>query len=89
MNIHCQLCELAHLTKWYHEDNICVVLICKTCQVPMVIFRPHRDPTTQEIDHCITQLKIVADEVFGQNRYIIPQEQRQIKDHFHRHARRK
>jgi len=82
----CQLCELTQLTKWYYLDDLCVVLLCKTCHVPMVVFRPHRPPSTKESNHCVAHLKAAACKVFGQ-RFKIDYKRRACPQHWHCHAR--
>ena len=82
----CQLCELTKLTKWYHHDDLCVVLMCKTCHVPMVVFRPHRPPSTKEINHCVAHLNTAAREVFGQD-FQIDYQRKSCPAHWHCHSR--
>ena len=35
---HCELCEAAHLTTWYHDDEVCWIADCEICDVPMVVW---------------------------------------------------
>ena len=39
----CELCEAAHTTDWFFEDELCWVAECEMCWVPMVVWKRH-DP---------------------------------------------
>src|SRR5215510_7039473 len=41
---HCELCEAARITPWFHEDELCWIAECEICAVPMVVWRAH-DPS--------------------------------------------
>ena len=44
---HCELCEAAHLTTWYHSDEVCWIADCeKIYNVPMVVWSRHGATTT-------------------------------------------
>ena len=84
----CELCEAARLTTWYHEDDVCWVADCEICNVPMVVWRTHgTDPSPEDLEHMLTQLGRVADEVLGTATWSVDAVMRQIPDHFHAHAR--
>jgi hypothetical protein len=84
----CELCEAAHLTTWYHEDDVCWVADCEICAVPMVVWRTHAiDPPEDVRAHMVAALGRVADDVLGVGTWSIDDVMRQIPDHFHAHAR--
>jgi predicted phosphoribosyltransferase len=88
MSEHCELCEGARLTTWYHEDEVCWVADCEICAVPMVVWRRHgTDPTDEERRHMSDALAGVADRVLGARNWSFDGVMRQIPDHFHVHAR--
>jgi len=37
----CDLCLAEKLTKWYYEDDICWIADCKSCKIPMLVFKQH------------------------------------------------
>lgn len=85
---HCDLCEAAHSTQWYHQDEICWVADCEVCGVPMVVWRRHGvDPPPGEVDHMVARLTQVADRRFGSAAWSLDRVMRRIPDHFHAHAR--
>ena len=47
MSDHCDLCEAARITPWFHEDDLCWIAECEICAVPMVVWREH-DPDPPE-----------------------------------------
>ena len=86
---HCDLCEAARITPWYHEDDVCWVAECEACSVPMVAWREHgADPPPDARNHMLAALERVATEVFAGEEFSIDEVMRQIPDHFHAHARR-
>ena len=85
---HCELCEAARFTPWFHEDEICWVAECEVCCVPMVVWNGHgTEPPEDEVDHMLRQLERVATDLFGEGSYTVDRHMRQIPDHFHAHAR--
>jgi hypothetical protein len=85
---HCDLCEAARLTEWFHEDETCWVADCEVCAVPMVVWKRHgAEPPEVEVDHMLDQLRIVADARLGEGVWSYDRVMRQIPDHFHAHAR--
>ena len=42
----CELCEAAHTTDWFYEDELCWVAECEMCWVPMVVWKRH-DPNAK------------------------------------------
>ena len=87
---HCELCEAARITPWYHEDDVCWVAECESCFTPVVVWRGHgAAPPDDAVDHMIGALEKVATEMYGPDRFYIDRIMRQIPDHFHAHARRR
>jgi hypothetical protein len=84
----CDLCEAAHLTDWFHEDDRCWVADCEVCGVPMVVWREHGAvPPESERVHMLNVLAEVARQRFGDTPFEIDTVMRQVPDHFHAHAR--
>jgi len=49
----CPLCRIYEereiITRYYYENNIVIIVDCKTCGVPMVVLKRHTDiPTAEE-----------------------------------------
>jgi hypothetical protein len=84
----CDLCEAAHLTPWYHEDDICWIAECEICEVPMVVWREHgTQPPPEHVAHMRARLQEVAAAHFGE--IYIDDQPRNIPDHYHAHGRPK
>jgi hypothetical protein len=83
----CDLCEAAHLTTWFHEDDVCWIADCEICDVPMVVWRMHGTaPPADALSHMHEQLARVAGEQLTVEHYI-DDNMRNIPDHYHAHAR--
>jgi hypothetical protein len=90
MSNHCDLCEAARMTTWYHEDDVCWVADCEVCDTPMVVWRRHgAQPPDDEVEHMLSALSRIAADRFGDGMFTIDPVMRQIPDHFHAHARDK
>jgi hypothetical protein len=84
----CDLCRAAHITPWYHEDEICWIAECEICEVPMVVWRFHgTDPPAGQLSHMLERIREVAAAQFGE--FYIDDHMRNIPDHYHAHARPK
>ena len=63
----CELCEAAPMTPWHHEDDICWVADCESCDVPMVVWKHHAiDPPPDVHAHMLEALGRVADARWGE-----------------------
>lgn len=83
----CELCKLEKITTWYKEEDQYVVLDCKTCKVPMVVYRTHKEyPSSELVLEMDIALAEVADIRFGTGNWYFRREQRAVKDHYHVHA---
>jgi hypothetical protein len=84
----CELCEAAPMTPWHHEDDVCWVADCESCDVPMVVWKQHAiDPPADVHAHMLEALSRVADARWGEGSWRVDGIRRQIPDHFHAHAR--
>lgn len=84
----CELCEAAPLTPRHHEDAVCWVADCESCDVPMVVWRRHgTDPAPDDRAHMEAALGAVADAAYGPDGWRLDDVRRQIPDHYHAHAR--
>lgn len=82
----CDLCNLVQhkssTEKVLHEDQVCMVVACRTCHVPMVVFKEHtRVITCKELDHMLSVVRKLG--LKGKFDF----KQRTIKDHYHFHIR--
>ena len=83
---HCDLCEAAKITHWFHEDDVCWIAECEICDTPMVVWRWHGiDPCEAELAHMHTELARVSASVF--EAHYVDDNMRNIPDHYHAHAR--
>ncbi|MCU1398976.1 MAG: hypothetical protein JWN62_2085 [Acidimicrobiales bacterium] len=88
---HCDLCEAARITPWFHEDDICWVAECEFCDVPMVVWKVHDNAPPDHVkQHLHARLQEVV-AVHGGERFAgghyIDDNMRNIPDHYHAHAR--
>jgi hypothetical protein len=84
----CLLCTAEPLTERLHEDADCWVADCMVCGVPMVVWRSHGLPESEEAEApMLAHLDRIASERFGAEGYWIDDERRSIPDHWHVHAR--
>ena len=85
--VHCDLCEAARITPWFHEDDICWIADCEICDVPMVVWREHSaTPSAEALAHMHEHLARIAAEVLTVAHYV-DDNMRNIPDHYHAHAR--
>lgn len=83
----CELCEAARLTPWFHEDDLCWIAECEACSVPIVVWRHHGLPAPADEKAMLARLGRVAEGRFGEGKWFVDGERRQIPDHWHAHAR--
>lgn len=89
MRVDCDLCEAAHITPWFFEDDTCWIAECEVCGVPMVVWKSHGSSPSNEVRAAmLSALERVAEREIGVGAYRIDAVMRQIPDHFHAHARR-
>ena len=84
---HCDLCEAAHLTEWFYEDDVCWIAECEICAVPMVVWRVHStSPTSDLLSYMHEKLALVVETHFTFDHFV-DDNMRNIPDHYHAHAR--
>ncbi len=83
----CELCEAAHTTDWFYEDEMCWVAECEMCWVPMVVWKRH-DPNPPDGLRAI-MLARLADAVTREYvfEHVVDDNMRTIPSHYHAHAR--
>jgi len=79
--IGCELCTLEKLTPWHYEDGLIVICDCRTCGIPMLVFRAH-GPRTEE-EHLEARIKII--ELYGKRLIKIRTKGRKVVNHDHWH----
>ena len=79
----CQLCNLKKITNWHFENDDFVVLDCKTCDVPMYVWRDHEFPSKMDV-----LLMINHSQKYFTDRKI-DFRRRKIPNHYHFHMRKK
>jgi len=79
----CELCKLERKTKWYYEDDHIVILECKSCKIPMVVFREHgmREISATEEQ----QIMKIVNNIFKTDAFQFRKKQRNIATHPHWH----
>ena len=77
----CLLCKLDKLTYWHYETDDFVICDCKTCRVPMLVWREHDFPSSEK------QLELIkfAQQMFPNKKF--DGVRKAIKDHYHFHMR--
>ena len=88
--MNCDLCLLKVRTNVYLDNEYFIILDCKSCHVPMVVWKDHTmdvpEPDGQVMEAFLTE---VANQFYGDKNYFIDKNQRDILDHIHWHARLK
>jgi len=75
----CALCRARKVTEWMHEDGICWVGKCRSCDKWMIVYRYHGEPTMEELEH----MKKLSRRLFPNKRW--RGTRKTIKDHWHEH----
>ena len=85
----CELCEAAHTTDWFYEDELCWVAECEMCWVPMVVWKRHDPRPPAELrDVMLAHLaEAVVREYTFERGHVIDDNMRTIPTHYHAHAR--
>ena len=85
----CELCEAAHTTDWFYEDELCWVAECEMCWVPMVVWKRHDPRPPAELrDVMLAHLaEAVVREYAFERGHVIDDNMRTIPTHYHAHAR--
>ena len=87
MTAHCDLCEAARITPWFHEDDLCWIAECEICSVPMVVWKQHDPTPSAEVKAMLHErLAVVVATHFDFEHYV-DDNMRNIPDHYHAHAR--
>ena len=83
----CELCEAAHMTEWFHEDDECWIAECESCSVPMIVWKQHDNAPPADVrERLHGKLGAVVAEHFEYEHYV-DDNLRQIPEHYHAHAR--
>jgi hypothetical protein len=86
----CDLCLLKIRTNVYLENEYFIILDCKSCHVPMAVWKEHimsiPEPDEQVMEAFLIE---TANRFYEGKRYFIDKNQREILDHMHWHARLK
>ena len=81
----CELCNLYEYreirTRFHYEDDVCIIVDCEVCDVPMAVLKRHTTtPTEEERAHIAARLQSLGD---GR----LDDDMRNIPDHYHCHLR--
>jgi len=86
----CDLCLLKIRTNVYLENEYFIILDCKSCHVPMVVWKDHTMDVPKPDEQVMEAFLIECGSQFYDNElFIIDKSQHQIFDHLHWHARLK
>lgn len=84
--VSCELCEAAPITRRYHEDGICWIADCKSCGVPVVVYREHGVmPPARHLKHMVGLLKLCGRP--SRSGHYVDFKRRTIPQHWHAHLR--
>jgi hypothetical protein len=83
----CELCDAAHVTEWFYEDELCWVAECEACFVPMAVWKRH-DPNPPEEVRVVLNARLseVVVAHYGFELWF-DDNMRSIPTHYHVHAR--
>lgn len=79
--IHCGLCHILPNQDIHYKDTDFIVITCRTCNIPMIVYRYHT--MTLPIDAMLDIHRIIG-VLFGPNA-CLRLNQRSIKHHWHAH----
>jgi len=85
----CDLCELKIKTNVYLDNEYFIILDCKDCKIPMVVWKEHT-MTVPEPDEQVMEGFLIecGRQFYGYNSLlVIDKNQRKIFDHLHWHVR--
>ena len=85
----CDLCELKIKTNVYLDNEYFIILDCKDCKIPMVVWKEHTmnvpEPDEQVMEAFLIEC---GRQFYGYNgSFFIDKNQRQVFDHLHWHIR--
>lgn len=78
----CELCVLKIRLPLYHEDDVCIVVDCIDCRVPMIVIKRHTPVPTPIED------KYMRGVILRLGFRITRERPRKIKEHVHWHLER-
>ena len=80
----CSLCQRQVVTKFYYEDDKIWIVNCKSCQIPMIVWKEHKEKVNEEgYSYMMVKIK----ELFGEVGYVVDDRMKAVKDHYHIHLR--
>jgi len=80
----CPLCKREEITRKYCENNKVWVVDCKTCGVPMIVWKEHKPTVTDEEKAYMVKM---ANILFDMRDKKIDDRMRSLPDHYHMHIR--
>ena len=87
--MNCELCELTIKTTVYIENDHFIILDCKDCKVPMIVWKEHTMSVPKSDEQLMEGFLIECGRQFyGYNSsFFIDKNQSKISDHLHWHIR--
>jgi len=80
----CDLCEAKKITKWYYESDLMWIADCKSCGIPMCVYKVHTQHVPiMDMDLMVTRVC----KIFG-NKVKLRFQAKKILNHFHFHIYR-
>lgn len=86
----CKLCKQIDdfPKKFYFESKKMMVINCRKCDVPIVVFKKHVEKARPKVEaKMIWHLTKVCDRVCGKGKWSLDKEMETTKDHVHYHGR--
>ncbi len=75
------------MTEWFHDDDLCWVAECESCNVPMVVWKKHDPNPPEEVRVELIRVLGVVVEQHYQMEHWVDDRLRSIPHHYHAHAR--
>lgn len=86
--MNCELCELKIKTTVYIENDHFIILDCKDCKVPMIVWKEHTMSVPESDEQVMESIFYDCGQLFYSNKpFYIDKNQRKISDHLHWHVR--
>jgi len=77
----CPLCVLKIRDNTYYEDELIIILNCKDCLIPMIVFKEHSMDIPKNIQ---SWARLISKQIFGSG-ITFRTKQGKILDHMHFH----
>ncbi len=86
----CELCKQIDedIKKVYFESKKMIVMNCRDCDCPVVVFKKHTEKARTRVDgQMIWRLSKICDTVYGKHKWTLDKDTKENLEHVHYHGR--